>query len=785
MQAKVPDRAGPGTGFSPGRRPRSAGRLVLLSAFVLGLAAAEPFVPDSDQYVVARLPATLRSAEERAGREQRAALRASPTNLALAVPLAWRLLGRARTEADPRHLSYAQAALAPWWDLAEPPVDVRLVRGTVRQSLHDFAGATADFTAAARLAPQRVEPWLQLAAVQLVRGEYAAARPTLAALLTRADELTTATAAATLASLTGDAARAQSALAAALARNPTAPESVRLWALTQLAETAARLGRSAEAETRFRAALESAPRDAYLLGAWGDFLLDQSRAAEVPAALRDRETVDGLRLRLAEAEQALGRAEAVAAHVAVLEAGFAAARRRGETVHQREEARLELRLRQRPARALELARANWHVQREPADLRLLLETAAAAGDAPALALGQDWLRQHRLEDVALDRFRPAVNFRRRRRLWSTALLWLASAVLTLAHHPSDAFLRLERRGHQLAGQWEIAVRDLEEAVGVDADGDGAVTWGELRARHAALAAYALGRLELRAGELPLEPVVTEHLVSERTDGAYAVLRFTAPWPAGAAQLAVTYRLFADVDPLHRGLVAWRAAAGESLAVLGPGQPTARFAPDRPGNLTGTFFREGVWHIWIGFDHLLFLLALLLPAVLRRTPAGWEPEPRLGVAFTHVAQVVTAFTAAHSLTLLVATLGWVSLPARLVESVIAASVVLAALNNVWRLFPSRSWPVAFGFGLMHGFGFAGVLRDLGLAGGAVVKPLLAFNLGVEAGQLAAVLAVLPLLFLLRARPGYRAALLPAGSVAIALVAAAWLVERACAVTLPWS
>ena len=192
-------------------------------------------------------------------------------------------------------------------------------------------------------------------------------------------------------------------------------------------------------------------------------------------------------------------------------------------------------------------------------------------------------------------------------------------------------------------------------------------------------------------------------------------------------------------------------------------------------------REGVWHIWIGFDHILFLLALLLPAVLvwrerDRGWQGWQPVPRLRPAAVEVAKVVTAFTLAHSITLSLATLGWVSLPSRVVESTIAASVVLAALNNVWPLFQGRRWAVAFVFGLLHGFGFATVLGELGLPAGSLAKALVGFNLGVELGQLAIVAVFLPAAFLMRATLFYRRVALQAGSVAIALVASLWLIDR---------
>jgi hypothetical protein len=189
-------------------------------------------------------------------------------------------------------------------------------------------------------------------------------------------------------------------------------------------------------------------------------------------------------------------------------------------------------------------------------------------------------------------------------------------------------------------------------------------------------------------------------------------------------------------------------------------------------------RAGIEHIWAGIDHLLFLLALLLPSVLRRGEGGtWAPVERFGPALRDVVRVVSAFTVAHSLTLSAAALGLVALPSRLVESAIAASVIVAALNNVFPLVHDTRWLAAFALGLLHGFGFASTLVDLGLSAGGLAASLLGFNAGVELGQLACVAAFLPVAYALRGSRLYRRALLVGGSGLIALVACAWLVERA--------
>jgi HupE / UreJ protein len=375
--------------------------------------------------------------------------------------------------------------------------------------------------------------------------------------------------------------------------------------------------------------------------------------------------------------------------------------------------------------------------------------------------------------------------------WFAAVALLVAAAGAAAHKPSDSYLALRVEGAAVTGQWDIALRDLEHAIGLDADGDGAITWGELKAQHTAIAAYAGSRLVLQADGRPCTLAIGAQQVDEHTDGAYTVLplAFDCGGAAPAATLGLGYTLFAELDPQHRGLLRLVTPQGTRTAVLDPAKAAQAFALDGAAAAGAggwaafvQYLKEGVWHIWIGFDHILFLLALLLPAVGAWNSGRWMPAASLHAASIEVLKVVTAFTLAHSITLSLATLGLVSLPSRLVESVIAASVVLAALNNVWPLFRGGRWWVAFAFGLVHGFGFASVLADLGLPGSALALALLGFNVGVELGQLAIVLVFLPLAFALRRTLLYRRGVLVGGSLVVALLAAAWFFERAFEVQL---
>ncbi len=359
-----------------------------------------------------------------------------------------------------------------------------------------------------------------------------------------------------------------------------------------------------------------------------------------------------------------------------------------------------------------------------------------------------------------------------------ALLLIVVSALAHAHKPSDSYLAIKTGSGHIEGQWDIALRDLEYAIGLDADGNGEITWGELSARHKDVASYALARLQVAAGETACTLQASDHLVDRHSDGAYAVIRFGGECPA-AGKLSIRYGLFFELDPTHRGLARIEAGGVTQTAVFGPERPQQAFdlaAPSLASQILA-YVREGVWHIWIGFDHVLFLLSLLLPAVLRREDGAWQPAPRFAPVFWDVLRVVTAFTVAHSITLSLAALEVVSLPSRLVESVIAASVIVAALNNLYPLVDERRWLMAFCFGLIHGFGFASVLTDLGLPRGSLLSSLFGFNLGVEVGQLAIVAAFLPVAFMLRATKFYTRAVFAGGSAAVAVIAAFWLVERA--------
>lgn len=366
-----------------------------------GPARASPFLPDADEVVLEQVPGA-RDASDRALRRSNAALAQDRGNLGLAVTVARADIEQARRLGDPRFLGRAEAALAPWPLDSDAPAEVLLLRAVILQSNHDFAGSVAALDRVVAILPASRQAWLTLAAVHQAQAEYRTALHDCGQFASHTLGLAPDTCTASVMSLTGHAPLALRAITLSLARNEEearASPATAVWALTMAAETAERLG-DPSVEPRYREALAADATDPYLLGAWSDWLLDQGRAQEVAALLRDRTRIDPLLLRLALAEQAMGEPR-LADHVADLSARFEASRLRGDTVHRREEARFALRLLHEPVRALDLARANWTVQREPADARILLEAADEAGQPAAADPVRAWMHDNQVEDALL------------------------------------------------------------------------------------------------------------------------------------------------------------------------------------------------------------------------------------------------------------------------------------------------------------------------------------------------------------------------------------------------
>lgn len=369
------------------------------------------------------------------------------------------------------------------------------------------------------------------------------------------------------------------------------------------------------------------------------------------------------------------------------------------------------------------------------------------------------------------------------RFSSLALLaWLAVwAAPTMAHKSSDAYLSLREEAGAATLRVDVALRDLDAALDLDADGDGALRWGEVRQAWAAIEAYLAARVQIAGCDFA--PAAGPAL-ERRSDGVYAAVQWSAPCRLGANP-AVRYRVLADVDATHRGLLRIEGAgATATVRLLDPNAQVGAVADGTAEEPPASFLREGIHHIVTGYDHVLFLLCLLLPAVMRRTADGWRPVARLSHALWPAAGIATAFTAAHSITLALAAMKWVSVPSSVIEPVIALTIVLAAVDNLRPIFGGRRMLVTFAFGLIHGFGFAGVLGELDLPAAQFAWALLQFDLGIELGQMVIVATAIGGLFLVRESRRYAAWAIGGGSAASLGIGMLWLVERTAGVA-PWA
>ena len=393
----------PGTAsLEPSKRLASdlfvRGVFAVLCAGVALVAAAAPFTPRQDSEIVERLPARASDPEVRRVESLRKQLAAKPGDTPLRVEIGRRYFEMAMAQGDPRYIGYASATIAPLATTAQDSADYWLVRGQLEQYSHRFGSALASLERAARADAQAVEPLAWRAAIFMVQARYAEALAECARLTPLSLPLFGTGCTAYVQAATGQLPAAYEQLASAAAAATSAPPELLLWADTRLAEMATRLQRFDKAEDYFKRALALGITDQFLLAAWGDFLLERGRPAEVVTLLAGWERSDVLLLRLALAGQALkdSRADGWAAQ---LRDRFDAAAQRGDRLHEQEAARFELAIEGQPRKALAFATRNYQVQKEPRDAEILMRAALAAKDAKAAQPALDWLRATRYEDA--------------------------------------------------------------------------------------------------------------------------------------------------------------------------------------------------------------------------------------------------------------------------------------------------------------------------------------------------------------------------------------------------
>jgi len=348
----------------------------------------------------------------------------------------------------------------------------------------------------------------------------------------------------------------------------------------------------------------------------------------------------------------------------------------------------------------------------------------------------------------------------------------------LAHSTSTSYLLIEMPAGSapVALRWDLSVHDIVWTVFIDQDFDGIVTWKEVLDARPSLEPSVLREISLARGGAPCTLRFKDVALAERTGQNYLSVALTGDCPKEGL-LAVSGSLFMTGDASQRVLLS--AARGEEkiAGVLSPDAPVWN-EPVRPSAWASfvRFVREGVWHVLIGYDHIAFILLLLLPAVLRSVDGQWRSAESLSQVARDIVTIVTAFTIAHSTTLALAVTGTVHLPTQPIEVAIAASIAFAGGLNLLPRLSGLRLPLAFGFGLVHGFGFANALREIDASGSALLPLLAGFNIGVELAQLAIVAAVLPLIYLARNRRWYTSGVLPLGSCALGAAGIVWLIQR---------
>ena len=369
-------------------------------------------------------------------------------------------------------------------------------------------------------------------------------------------------------------------------------------------------------------------------------------------------------------------------------------------------------------------------------------------------------------------------------------LWILPN-LASAHALNQSYVYFQIKEDGITGRVEVIFDDINQALLLDADGDGTVTVAEFEARADEAFEIVTKNLRLRhdGKDLQIRSTGFDSFGGGQplNRANVAQLEFAVDGLDIVPQsLEMSYVfLFDEIDPTHTGyalieenyrtgiaeneqFVSLIFTSGESQELSLVGQSwTSVFA---------NFIIHGVWHIWIGHDHILFLVSLLISSVMILSAGRWVPRDTFKDSLWSVLKIVTLFTIAHTITLSLAALGLVSIPAPLIEFIIAISIAVMALDNIFPIFHRRTWLVILGFGLIHGFGFANVLAPLGVDPQHQVVTLAAFNIGVEIGQAAIVIVLFPLLFMIRKSPLYQPAIMKGLSGVLIVIALFWAFER---------
>ncbi len=378
----------------------------------------------------------------------------------------------------------------------------------------------------------------------------------------------------------------------------------------------------------------------------------------------------------------------------------------------------------------------------------------------------------------------------------TVLFSILFSTYSFSHAPDQSYIYLRVYKDAIGGRFEYTAKDMNMALGLNlAD---KLTEEAIQPHLKTIQDYILSRSSFKSDGKNYPIRFTDFTILS-LDEMEDFTRFNFELEGVEKipeELDIEYAVLFDKNPIHRGMLIvehnWKAGIVNNEAMFSnvySGSDTNQSLSLKDASLWKGFValvKLGIWHIWIGLDHILFIVALILPAVVRRkyeeNSWHWQGVDSFKSAFWYIIKIITFFTIAHSITLALASLNIINLSSRLVESIIAISIALAALHNITPIFKSKEWIIAFGFGLFHGFGFASVLGEKGLGGDFMVWSLLGFNIGVEIGQVLIICAVFPILFLLRNLKIYPA-IIKYGSFVLIFISIYWFIERGFEVDLP--
>jgi len=340
----------------------------------------------------------------------------------------------------------------------------------------------------------------------------------------------------------------------------------------------------------------------------------------------------------------------------------------------------------------------------------------------------------------------------------------------VAHQYRCSYLNFDFNNTTPALEWEIETLHLERIFELDDNKDGDVKWDELFNHKVKIIEHIQKYFKLKIDNESFDLQIKDFKLEDYDDLTYIIIDI--PLAQNTKKIDIDYNLFFKEDSIYRCFVQFVDKNSTSINTLFLGhQQLSIEVKNHKNNLFQSlkeFFIEGIWHIWIGIDHILFLLMLIIPSVKNREK--FKP------VFIEILKIVTAFSLAHSITLTLSALDLVTISSKFIEVTIAISVLLTALNNVFEKIKGFYWQIAFGFGLIHGFGFANALGELELAREFFIYLLAIFNIGIEFGQLVIVVIVLPILFMLRKSKIYLIGILKIGSLLTAILATWWIIER---------